>query len=114
MTWRRGLLIITCLALLALANTSPGLIQLGFPNDKVNHALAFAAVTPLAVWAFPRARLVFVFLALAAFNASIEFTQAVLGQGRQPDLADWLVGLAVSATILLFIRLLRLSSNQDQ
>jgi hypothetical protein len=97
----------TCLALLILANGSPELVPIGTSSDKLNHVLAFAVLTPLAVWAFPLTSILMVFLGLSAFNATIEFTQGVLGQGRQPDTLDWLVGVAVSATILLPIALLR-------
>jgi hypothetical protein len=98
---RRALLLVICAALMIIANASPEAVRIGSANDKVNHALAFAVLTPIAIWAFPRQRLLTVFLGLATFNALIEVAQAVLGLGREADFGDWLTGALVCASLLL-------------
>lgn len=83
-----------------LANIASGSIFIGSGHDKFDHALAFATLTPLAACAFPRAGIVAVFLGLMAFNAGIEVSQAFLGLGRQPDVADWTVGVLATLPVL--------------
>ncbi|MEE4213081.1 MAG: hypothetical protein V2I43_27865 [Parvularcula sp.] len=90
-----------------IANASPDAVRIGSSNDKLNHALAFAVLTPLAIWAFPRHSLVVVFLGLATFNALIEVAQAILEQGREADFADWLAGALVCAGLLVACALWR-------
>lgn len=90
-------------AILVLANLAPGVLQLGSPSDKLNHMLAFAVLTPLALIAFPRASALWVFVGLALFNAAIELSQAVLGQGREPDPLDWIAGVLATIPILAVV-----------
>jgi hypothetical protein len=40
------------------------------------------------------------------FNAGIEISQAILDLGRQPDLADWGVGVLATLPVLGVLRLL--------
>lgn len=83
-----------------LANVVSGSIVIGSGHDKLDHALAFATLTPLAACALPRAGIVPVFFGLTAFNACIELSQAFLGLGRQPDVADWIVGVLATLPVL--------------
>jgi VanZ family protein len=57
-------------------------------------------LTPLAAFAFQRATIVSVFFGLMGFNACIELSQAFLGLGRQPDVADWIAGVLATLPVL--------------
>lgn len=80
----------------------------GDPGDKVLHVLAFLVLAGLAAFAYPRVRLVIVFLGLALFGAAIELVQAIPSIGREPSWMDWLADMTAAAAILLFIGVLRL------
>lgn len=110
MALRRVFLVAIGAIIMVIANLAPGAASIGLPGDKLNHALAFAVLTPLAAWAFPRTRVLVLFAALMLFNAGIEVCQAVLNLGREPDIADWGVGVLATLpflTLLTFYRLVR-------
>lgn len=55
-------------------------------SDKAQHLIAYAVLGALGAWAF--GPLLSVALALTAFGLSIEALQALMGLGREGDLAD--------------------------
>lgn len=73
----------------------------GAPNDKVQHILAFLALTTLAILAYPRAPLVRIAVALSAFGALIEVVQAVPILNRDSDLIDWVADSAAAAAVAI-------------
>jgi hypothetical protein len=80
----------------------------GDPSDKVLHVLAFVVLAGLAALAYPRVRLVMIFLGLAIFGAVIEGVQAIPDLGREPSWIDWLADLTAAGAVLLFIGAVRL------
>jgi hypothetical protein len=96
----RILLLVVALVVFFLANLPITSAPIGFANDKLNHAAAFAVLTPLLLFAFPGVRLVCLFGVLLSFNALIELSQGFLSLGRKPDAEDWLIGAVVSAAVL--------------
>lgn len=100
MYWRRLLLFVVAAAVIILANLAPGSWQPGTSNDKLNHMLAFAVLTPLALISFPSTSVVRIFFGLAFFNAGIELSQAALSLGREPDPLDWLAGTLATIPVL--------------
>lgn len=80
----------------------------GNPGDKVLHVLAFLVLAGLAAFAYPRVRLVMIFLGLALFGAAIELVQAIPNIGREPSLMDWLADLTAAGAVLLFVGAVRL------
>lgn len=108
MTWCRLCLLVIASLIMIMANVAPGTFAIGSGYDKLDHALAFATLTPMAICAFPRAGLVPVFLGLLVFNTGIEVSQAFLGLGRQPDIFDWIVGVLATLSVLGSIGCFRL------
>jgi VanZ family protein len=80
----------------------------GDPSDKVLHVLAFLVLAGLAALAYPRVRLVMIFLGLALFGAAIELVQAIPNLGREPSMMDWLADLTAAAAVLLLVGAVRL------
>lgn len=79
----------------------------GEPSDKVLHVLAFLVLAGLAAFAYPRVRLIVIFLGLALFGGAIEVVQAIPQLGREPSWVDWLADVAAAATVLLAVGALR-------
>ena len=73
----------------------------GDPSDKVQHIMAFTALTALALAAFPRTSPVRIGLWLAAFGALIEFVQMIPALYRDASVLDWLADCAAVLVILL-------------
>ena len=63
----------------------------GGPSDKVQHAVAFAALGLLAAFAYPHTSPVLLVILLSAFGALIEVVHLVPALGRDADLRDWVV-----------------------
>jgi len=97
---RRCVFVALCVLMIVVANVPPALASFGFQNDKLNHALALAVMTPLAIWALPDTSLITIFVGLALFAAGIEVSQAVLELGRTPSFMDWLTGALASLVLL--------------
>jgi hypothetical protein len=102
MTWRRWLfvavLVFTLAAALAPNGDAP---DLGL-GDKVNHIAAFVTLSIMAAWAWPRARLWWIGVALSALGATIEGLQALPLIARDAEWADWYADtMAVVFTLLL-------------
>ena len=104
----RALLVLLAVSVFVVANLPTGMASSVFANDKANHALAFAALTPLVVFSFPGLRLMAIFCGLLIFNAGIEITQGTLGLGRQPEVLDWVAGALATAAVLVLIQIARL------
>ena len=88
------------LSLLVFANLTGEAASAGFPWDKLNHFIAFAVLSVLTVIAFPHAHRVRLLSALLLFNAGIEMSQLLMGQGRQPDVMDWAAGALATLGVL--------------
>ncbi len=73
-------------------------------HDKWLHFSAFAVMTPLAVTAFPDARLSHVLVALALLGGVIELLQFMPGLKRQPDWSDFAFNvLGIDAALLVVV-----------
>jgi hypothetical protein len=84
------------------------------PDDKFGHFLAFFALGPLAVAAFPRLRLIWIALLLAVAGAALEGGQHFSGREISlEDMAANLLGLAAGLFPLVAYRL-RLALNRDR
>lgn len=70
-------------------------------GDKVQHMLAFAALSLLAFLAFPRRRLIELFAAMAALGALIELLQMVPALHRDAQFMDWVADCGASLVVLL-------------
>jgi VanZ family protein len=80
----------------------------GDPSDKALHVLAFLVLAGLAAIAYPRARLVLLFLGLTICGGMIELAQTIPELGREASVADWLADLAAAAAMLLVVRVVRI------
>lgn len=72
----------------------------GEPSDKIQHILAFATITALAIGAYPTARWHQIFLPLAALGGLIEIVQLIPSLNRSSDVMDWLADVAAVAVVL--------------
>ncbi len=103
MTWHRRLfvavLLFTLAAALAPNAEAPDLGH----GDKVNHMAAFVTLSVIAAWAWPRARLWTIGIAMSAFGASIEGLQAIPLVARDAEWADWYADTAAAAVALLAV-----------
>lgn len=72
----------------------------GQPTDKVQHVLAFAVLTGLAVFGWPAASRWRILLALAGFGALIEFVQAIPALHRSSELLDWIADVGAVLAVL--------------
>lgn len=79
----------------------------GNPSDKTLHALAFLTLAILAAFAFPRKRLVVLFLWLGMFGGAIELVQSMPQIGREASWLDWLTDLGAAGLVLLVFGMLR-------
>lgn len=102
MLWFFRIALVGCgIFLLILANLTGEAARAGFPWDKLNHFVAFAVLSVLTVIAFPHTHRVRLLLALLIFNAGVEISQLLMGQGRQPDLLDWTAGALATLGVLV-------------
>lgn len=78
------------------------------PGDpRVLHVLAFLVLAGLAAFAYPRVRLLIIFLGLAIFGGAIEVVQAIPQLGREASWVDWLADIAAAAAVLLAVGAIR-------
>ncbi len=103
------------LAILLLANLPPGFGQVGTSNDKLDHFLGFVVLTFAALWAFPNWSIGRQFALLGCFAALIEVGQALISNGREPDLLDFGAGLVAILLVVISVSFLRwwFPSNAD-
>jgi VanZ family protein len=76
----------------------------GNPNDKVQHIAAFATLSLLGSFAYPRTTLFSLLMRLSLFGAFIEVVQAIPMLHRDSDILDWLADTAAVAVVLLLVR----------
>ncbi|MCX8475585.1 MAG: hypothetical protein MT490_07270 [Sphingomonas sp.] len=74
----------------------------GAPTDKVQHILAFAVLTALAVAGWPEAPRLRLLVGLSGFGILIELVQMIPALHRSADWRDW---LADTGAILLILAL---------
>lgn len=107
MTWRRWLFLIVLLFTLGAAVApnaeAPDLGE----GDKVNHMAAFVTLSIMAAWAWPRARLWWIGLAMSALGATIEGLQALPIIARDAEWADWYADTAAAVVALLLVAVWR-------
>ena len=77
-------------------------------NDKMQHFALFAGLTILALFAYRRARLVALGLALSGYGALIEFLQMIPALHRSSEFLDWVADSVATAAVLAVVALLRL------
>ena len=71
----------------------------GNPSDKLQHIAAFATLTALGAWAYPRLPLLQLVLRLSLFGAVIELVQAIPFIHRDCDPMDWLADTAACIVV---------------
>jgi VanZ family protein len=76
----------------------------GEPNDKVQHIVAFATLSLLGSYAYPRTTLVKLLIGLSLFGALIEVVQAIPSLHRDSDVLDWLADTVAVSVVLLIVR----------
>jgi hypothetical protein len=76
----------------------------GSPSDKVQHIAAFATLSLLGSFAFPRTALLRLLIGLSLFGAVIEVVQAIPALDRDSDVMDWIADTAAVAVVLTGIR----------
>jgi VanZ family protein len=86
----------------ALSPAPPVLVE----NDKSQHVLAFATLTALFCWAYPKTRWFWVLGSLAIIGGAIEIAQGIPGLHRTSDLADWYADVAAAALTIALIRII--------
>jgi VanZ family protein len=79
----------------------------GNPNDKVQHIAAFATLSLLGSFAYPRTSLVNLLLRLSLFGAFIEVVQAIPVLHRDSDVWDWAADTGAVVVVLLLVRFWR-------
>ena len=76
-------------------------------SDKVQHMLAFATITAMALFAYPRIPPLRIGIALSAFGAAIEFLQLIPAIHRDGDVADWVADTVAIFVVIALIAVLR-------
>jgi VanZ family protein len=76
----------------------------GEPNDKVQHIVAFATLSLLGSFAYPRTALLRLLAGLSLFGAFIEVVQAIPVLHRDTDVLDWLADTVAVVVMLLIVR----------
>ncbi|ODA94197.1 hypothetical protein BFX40_15845 [Mesorhizobium sp. SEMIA 3007] len=102
--------IVTLVAVLALALLPVPELQefgfdIGFENDRVNHASAFATLAALGALGWPR-RIVTLVIFLALVGAAIEVLQGTTLIDRDLDMFDWVadcIGIAGGLVVALCV-----------
>ena len=84
----------------------------GEPNDKIQHMVAFATLGLLGAWAYTRASLVRLLVALSLFGAFIELVQAIPSLQRDSDVKDWIADTFACGVVLLIVHWWR--SHHDE
>ncbi len=110
MTWKRALFVAVLLfTLVAALLPNAEAPDLGH-GDKVNHIAAFVTLSFLAAWAWPRARLSWIAVAMSALGATIEGLQALPIIARDAEWADWEADTAAAVVALLIVVVVRRAS----
>ena len=75
--------------------------------DKVQHFLAYGALTAFAAMGWPRQKLILIVLVATIFGIGVEIAQGLGGQGRTPSVLDAIAngtGAGIAALITAYIR----------
>jgi VanZ family protein len=75
----------------------------GAPSDKIQHAVAFATLGLLAVWAYPGTSPLLLVVLLSLFGALIELIHTIPAFQRDSDLLDWLVDTVACGLVITFV-----------
>lgn len=94
-------------SLAAALNPQPPRIP-GEPSDKIQHILAFLALTVMALAAYPRAKRWAQALALSGFGALIEVLQMIPALHRSSELMDWVADTGAVLAVIVLGAVLRL------
>lgn len=110
--WAGRVLFLTAIVLITDLALQPGhaLPPDLFGPDKVQHFLAFLALTLLARLSWPRLHGIWIVAMLAAYGIAIEYVQAMPFVGRTSSIADVvadLVGIAAGFVGLAILRFSR-------
>ena len=92
------------LVALFIATLAPIEVRVPLINDKIEHLLAFFALTLLGLRAFGRKHIVPLALGLAAIGGLIEILQGSAFIGRDAELFDWIADLGGIALAMPFAR----------
>ena len=76
----------------------------GDPSDQVQHIVTFATLALLGAWAYRRAPLIRLAVALSLLGALIELVQAIPALHRDSDVVDWVADTAAAAVVLITVR----------
>lgn len=76
----------------------------GGPSDKFQHVAAFAGITALGFFAYPRTKALKLAIGLSLFGALIEVVQAIPALQRDSDILDWVADNAAIAVVLFALR----------
>jgi VanZ family protein len=79
----------------------PPKVEMG---DKIQHMLAFAILTALAVLGYRTKPFAWIALGLGAFGALIELVQAIPMLNRSSEWADWVADMAAVLVVGSLIR----------
>ncbi|MFW8691160.1 MULTISPECIES: hypothetical protein [Mesorhizobium] len=99
------LLAVLVLALLPVPELQEFGIDIGFDNDKLNHASAFATLAALGGLGWPRHKITLVIF-LALVGAAIEVLQGTTLIDRDLDVFDWVadcIGIAGGLVVALCV-----------
>jgi len=106
-SWRRIIFWAVVVATFAIAAyPNPPSVPI-LSSDKVQHAVAFAAIGALGMWAFPKASPLKIIVALSAYGVAIELVQATKWVRRDGDVIDWLVDTFAAAIAVALVRYFR-------
>jgi len=83
------------------------------PSDKIQHIAAFLTLGALGSFAYPRTNPVRLGAGLSIFGAVIELLQLIPSLHRDGDPLDWLADTAAVALIILLLRRL-VGSREDE
>ncbi|MFL9842282.1 hypothetical protein ABS767_15030 [Sphingomonas sp. ST-64] len=84
------------------------------PDDATQHFVAFVVITLLARLAYPRARMLTLLIAIAAFGGLIELVQAIPALGRDCSLDDWMVDIAATAITLVLLEPIQIARERRE
>ena len=99
------LVAVLVLALLPVPELQEFGFDIGFENDRVNHASAFATLAALGALGWPR-RIVTLVIFLALVGAAIEVFQGTTLIDRDLDMFDWVadcIGIAGGLVVALCV-----------
>jgi VanZ family protein len=79
----------------------------GEPDDKLQHIVAFAALSVLAARAYRETSLWQLLVGLSVFGALIEAVQAIPALHRDSDILDWAADTIAAGAVLVAVAGLR-------